>query len=206
MSPTVLYKYRSLENWQFFEDILQNRRLYAASFRTLNDPMEGLLYLFDKNISTRYRESIRQASNRLNICSLSESRDNTLLWSYYAAGHTGVAIGVTVLPQTSPRVDSPELVTYDMTVNIDPATEQSHLPGAIAKRVLSQKLSFWSHEKEYRVFSTRKFVPIEIREIVLGCKMTKSQRRRVREIGSQLVPEVPISQLKRTELDWPGFQ
>jgi hypothetical protein len=41
----LLYKYRSIANLRFFKDIVINRRLYAAPFRTLNDPMEGLLYL-----------------------------------------------------------------------------------------------------------------------------------------------------------------
>jgi hypothetical protein len=49
--PSVLYKYRSVENWKFLEDIFSNRRLFAATFRSLNDPMEGLLYKHDKDVS-----------------------------------------------------------------------------------------------------------------------------------------------------------
>jgi hypothetical protein len=205
MSNT-LYKYRSIANLRFFKDIVIHRRLFAAPFRRLNDPMEGLLYLFDKRVSTRYRQSVGSARGRLNICSLSESRNNTLLWSYYAAGHTGVAIGVTVLDQVSPRVDKPEHVSYDMTVNIDPATMRSKLPGAVAKRVLSQKLTFWEHEGEYRVFTTQRYVPVEIREIVLGLGISKDRERKVRELASAHAPEVPVTKLKRKELDWPGRQ
>ena len=206
MTEPPLYKYRSLANWQFFEDIVINRRLYAAPYRTLNDPMEGLLYLFDKKVSTTYRDSVRSASGRLNVCSLCESRSNTLLWSYYADGHKGVAIGVTALDRTSPRVDKPQKVTYDMTVTIDPKTERSKLPGAVAKRVLSQKLTFWNHEKEHRVFTTQRYVPVEIREIVLGCSISKSDARAVRELTSRHAPAVPVTQLERAELDWPGYQ
>ena len=202
----TLYKYRSMDKWKFFKDIVTNRRLYAASFRTLNDPMEGLLYLFDESVSTRYRDSVRSASGRLNICSLCKSRDNSLLWSYYADGHTGVAIGVTVLDQRSPRVDEPAEVTYDMTVNIGPATAQTDQPGAVAKCVLSQKLTFWEHEKEYRVFTTQRYVPVEIREIVLGCRMSKDNAQRVRKLVSKHAPEVPVTKLTRAELDWPGYQ
>jgi hypothetical protein len=92
--PSPLYKYRSLDKWEFLEDIFQRSRLYAATFRLLNDPMEGLLYEHDKDVSVKYRNAVRTATGRLNICSLSDSRDNTLLWSYYAGGHSGVAIGV----------------------------------------------------------------------------------------------------------------
>lgn len=37
----LLYKYRSIENFQFFVDIILNKRLYAARYLDLNDPMEG---------------------------------------------------------------------------------------------------------------------------------------------------------------------
>lgn len=133
MVPSVLYKYRSVENWEFIEDIFSNRRLFAATFRSLNDPMEGLLYKHDKDVSLKYRKAVRNASGRLNICSLCDSHDNTLLWSYYAGGHTGVAIGVRVLPQASHRVDEPVEVRYDMTVNIDPKAERSRSPSEVAK-------------------------------------------------------------------------
>ena len=204
MTPLVLYKYRSLSNWRFFADILVKRRLYAAPFRTLNDPMEGLLYLFDDSVTKRYRDSMRSASARLNICSLCESRVKSLLWSYYAEGHTGVAIGVTILDSKKPRVDKPEKVRYDMSVTIDQKTERSRSPSAVAKRVLSQKLTFWRHEDEHRVFTTQRHVPVEIREIVLGCKMTETDVRAVRELASKLVPSAPVTQLRRSELKWSG--
>ena len=70
MIPSPLYKYRTIENWSFLEDILSRCRLYAASFRSLNDPMEGLLYERDKDVSVKYRKAVRTASDRLNICSL----------------------------------------------------------------------------------------------------------------------------------------
>lgn len=200
------YKYRTTANWQFLKDIVVNRQLWAAPFRDLNDPMEGLLYLFDKDISIKYRSAVRNASGRLRVCSLCEKRNNSLLWSYYADGHKGVAIGVTVLDQVSPRVDKAEQVTYDMTVTIDPATAATKSPSAIAKRVLSQKLQFWWHEREYRVFTTQRYVPVEIKEIVLGCRISRSDAQKIRELVSRVRPKVPVVQLKRTDLEWPGSQ
>jgi hypothetical protein len=204
--PSPLYKYRTIESWSFLEDILSRRRLYAASFRSLNDPMEGLLYEHDKDVSVKYRKTVRTASGRLNICSLCDSRDDTLLWSYYAGGHTGVAIGVNVLARQSPRVDEPVKVTYDMTVNIDPRTEQSQSPSEVAKCVLKQKLTFWEHEKEYRAFTTQRFVPVEILEVLVGCKATKEQTDAVRALTAKHLPSIEVIQLKRSELRWPGYQ
>ena len=206
MTDPPLYKYRTTANWQYLEDIVVNRRLYAASFRDLNDPMEGLLYLFDKNISTQYRSAVRTASGRLRVCSLCQSRNNSLLWSYYADGHKGIAIGVTVLDQVSPRVDKAERVTYDMSVSIDPRVAKTKSPSEIAKRVLSQKLQFWGHETEYRVFTTQQYVPVEIKEIVLGCRMSRQDAQRIRELVSRQSRKIPVVQLKRRDLEWPGHQ
>jgi hypothetical protein len=111
-----------------------------------------------------------------------------------------------VLDQASPRVDKPEKVTYDMTVSIDPKTERSRRPAAVAKRVLSQKLTFWIHEKEHRVFTTQRFVPVEIHEILLGCRMSKGDVRTVRILASQHIQTIPVVQVKRADLSWPGQQ
>lgn len=35
------YKYRSLDNFRNFIDILVNKRLYGAKYDSLNDPFEG---------------------------------------------------------------------------------------------------------------------------------------------------------------------
>ena len=40
----ISYKYRSVDNFRNFVDIILNNRLYAASYQDLNDPMEGHYY------------------------------------------------------------------------------------------------------------------------------------------------------------------
>jgi len=206
MLPAPLYKYRSVKNWNFVKEIFLKRRLYAAAFRTLNDPMEGLLYEHDKDVSLKYRKAVRNASGRLNICSLCDSHNNTLLWSYYAAGHTGVAIGVNVLASASPRVDEPVPVRYDMTVNIDPKAERTRSPSDVAKSVLAQKLAFWNHEKEYRVFTTQRYVPVEIVDIVLGCNVSRDTLQAVRVLTARHLPQAKVRRLRRSDLEWPGYQ
>ena len=37
----VLYKYRAFTSFENVVDIIVNQRLYAASFKNMNDPMEG---------------------------------------------------------------------------------------------------------------------------------------------------------------------
>ena len=38
----MLYKYKSLDNLMWILDIILNKRLYAAKYTELNDPMEGI--------------------------------------------------------------------------------------------------------------------------------------------------------------------
>lgn len=47
-----LFKYRNLSNIQFALDIFINKRLYAANFKTLNDPMEGR-YMYTRGALTK---------------------------------------------------------------------------------------------------------------------------------------------------------
>ncbi|PWT79575.1 MAG: hypothetical protein C5B58_13205 [Acidobacteria bacterium] len=200
-----LYKYRSLSNWKFVTDILVNRRLYAAPFRSLNDPMEGRLYYFDDSVARRYRRAIKDTTARLNICSLCANKSNALLWSYYADGHSGIAIGVTVRTAKRPRVDPAIEVRYDQSMYIEPENVMQLSPSEVATEVLRQKLQAWEHENEYRVFTTQAYVPVVLHELILGCAVKEAEAQAFRELAKKLVPDVHVTQMKRADLSWPGI-
>ena len=96
MPEQLLFKYRSLEHWRFLLDILVNNRLYAAPFKDLNDPMEGRYYYFGDEMTTSVQGLVPPRKDDWRICSLTKDPTNTLMWSYYSGGHTGVALGLTV--------------------------------------------------------------------------------------------------------------
>ncbi len=56
MGSLILYKYRSLKNFQFIADTLVNNRFYAATFSELNDPI-------DQRGRFDYQESLREAGD-----------------------------------------------------------------------------------------------------------------------------------------------
>src|SRR5262249_6438004 len=91
---TIYYKYRSLENWHFLLDIFLNKRLYAARFKSLNDPMEGQYYYVNGRARGLVRSAIAARREQWNICSLTPHARSSLMWAYYANGHRGIAIGV----------------------------------------------------------------------------------------------------------------
>ena len=68
MTDEILFKYRSIQNWKFILDIFLNKRLYAATYKELNDPMEGRYYYHNDDVSREYKRIIRSKKLRWRIC------------------------------------------------------------------------------------------------------------------------------------------
>ena len=201
MPTPVLYKYRSLQNWKFVLDIITNRRLYAASFQALNDPMEGRYFYFGDEVSRQFRRSILDRKAEWRICSLSATAHNTLMWSYYAEGHKGVAIGVRLRPGSRPPAQVRQ-VRYDSEVYIGPGGNRRSA-AHMALDILTQKQLAWMHEQEYRAFVRDSFVQVTVSEIVLGCLIDPADRELLVRVARKFLPRVKITNLTRAELDAP---
>jgi hypothetical protein len=203
MAAQTLYKIRSLDNWKFVLDIIVNSRLFAAPFESLNDPMEGRYYYFGDTVSSAYQKALYQSKLRRNICSLSGRSDSTLLWAYYAGGHTGVAFGVQ-LPAPKPRGHNMEVrpVRYDSGVHIGPQ-QASQSPDKIALEILTQKQLPWKHEHEVRVFTKNTFVPVNLKELVFGCRISAADEELLRELVKKWHPKIRISKVDVALLDHP---
>jgi hypothetical protein len=202
MLKEVFYKYRSLDNWKFALDIIVNSRLHAAPFQSLNDPMEGRYYFFGDTVAKGLKKAIYESKQRRNICSLSRERISTLLWSYYAAGHTGVAFGVQVLRTGDPPNVEVRPVRYDSGVYIGPeAVHRS--PDAVALDILTQKQLPWQHEKEVRVFAATSFVRVKLTELVLGCNISPEDQKLITAVARRWHPRIRVRKLNQSSLDHP---
>jgi hypothetical protein len=143
----VLYKYRGLSNLQFALDIFVKKRLHAADFKSLNDPMEGS-YNYEQGTLEQWQiDAIFSRKNEYRMVALSESSNNVLMWSYYAESHTGMVVGVDI------RDPDAEMIPIDYVENLN--IELHH--DDVAKRILSKKYALWRHEKEHRVFVRKAF-------------------------------------------------
>ena len=92
----MLYKYRGFDNFEFALDIFVNQRLSAATYKKLNDPMEGR-FIYGRNFSNRVNiNEIVGDKARYMILSLSEKPNNMLMWSYYSEAHAGFVVGVEI--------------------------------------------------------------------------------------------------------------
>ncbi len=201
MTTSTLYKYRSLSNWAPILDIVSENRLYAAPFESLNDPMEGRYHYYGDAVTAGLRKAIYKSKLRRNICSLSAARNNTLLWSYYASGHTGIAFAVQL--KTSPNKSVEAFpVRYDSGVYIGPQ-DAKRSADDLAVNVLTQKQSAWQHEQEVRVFSPTSFVPVTLKEVLLGCKISTADASLVTTVVRKWHPKIKITRVDPSTLDEP---
>lgn len=180
----ILYKFRSLENFQFVLDILVNQRMYAAAFDTMNDPMEGF-YTSDEDIPQTSIEALEQHQNSLRFCSLSKYYNNPLMWAHYGNGCRGVAIGV----EFKESDDMREVIygSHSHLIASKPTTIER------AKDVLSFKADFWQYEDEIRVFAEKgNFIPVKVKELIFGERADRTQRSLLKKIVQAANPSVEI--------------
>ncbi len=188
------YKYRSLENFKNFVDIILNNRIYAAPYFKLNDPMEGL-YIYDKGtVNHEMVSKIKGEKKRIGICSLSRRSDSTLMWSHYANSHKGVAIAVVVGHQHEIRP-----VKYEGLSYVQNATRFGSRETAM--NILICKLEAWSYEEEERVFVTdTNYVDVSIAKIILGSKMDTRTKSLVKSLVSKINPNILIREADVAEI------
>lgn len=181
----ILYKYRSLENFKNFVDIIVNNRIYAAKYDDLNDPMEGHYLYKDGIIDENIRMTIYNNKQNLRLCSLSKKNDNFLMWSHYADGHKGVAIGI--------RIDENNFAVRDIAYisNLRYFENTTYLD---AMTILSSKIDIWNYEQEVRAFTQdgTNFINVTVEEIHLGSKMSNQDYSLIQKLINRINPNIEI--------------
>ncbi len=181
----TFYKYRSLENFERFLDIIINKRLYGAVYSELNDPMEGR---FDhNNVGKEDLSKIFDQLKRTRICSFllkqdqQDIPDDFLMWSHYANSHYGCCIEIKLTGQ------------YNMNWSIIPVAYKSELPKVEnntsdtinINNIVSVKNTMWEAEHEVRAVrqyketfnSNSPFYHINIVAVYLGMKVSAEKAR-----------------------------
>ncbi|MGG5577907.1 DUF2971 domain-containing protein [Myroides sp. C15-4] len=185
----TLYKYRSIDNLKNFLDIILNNRLYAAYYKDLNDPQEGQYYYIEGELQKETRDKLYSEKENYKICSLSKTHDNQLMWSHYANGHEGVAIGVKITDQ------DPSLKIKDINYSgLTTLKDQDYTSQSVID-ILSRKLEIWEYEKEVRAFiRSKKFIQVEVCEVILGSKMSYNDKEFIKKIISSINPKIDITE------------
>ena len=195
----TLYKYKSLDHFEFFMDLLIKKRLYGATFNELNDPMEG--FFISENFSETEWEAMREAKKKVRICSLSKTYDNALMWAHYADEHKGCCIEVEIPDSTWKCLE----VQYQSTM---PKLISGINPDEAIETIFGVKSDFWSYEQEVRYIKTvqttierkpyKAELPIRIKKIYLGVRASNkdSIERIVKAIDSNII----VEKLKRSDI------
>jgi hypothetical protein len=185
MMTEVLYKYRSLDNFRNFVDIILKNRLFAARYKDLNDPMEGQYYYQTGELNRDIRDKLLEEKGVLRLCSLSKVKDNQLMWSHYTNGQRGVAIGLKI----DERLYTVRPIQYNGLAYI----RNQDFNDQTAIEILSHKLEVWNYEEEVRVFVKDKhFIEITIEEIITGVAMSNADFSFVRELIEKINPSIRI--------------
>ncbi|MGB2863156.1 MAG: hypothetical protein WBC05_07500 [Sedimentisphaerales bacterium] len=192
----MLYKYRGFYNFEFALDIFVNKRLYAANYKKLNDPMEGR-FIYGENLSERVNiNEIVGDKARYKILSLSETPNNMLMWSYYSEAHAGFVVGVEITQTKAIK----RTVRYVEDLRIDNVRQQN-----LALYILSRKLKLWIHERERRVFiknpGRETFVSVEPRELIFGINANGPKKELLASIAERFCPSIDIRQINRDDLE-----
>lgn len=181
----ILYKYRSLHNFKNFVDIILKNRLFASKYKDLNDPMEGQYYYQSGELNREIMNKLLQEKGELRLCSLSKVRDNQLMWSHYANGQHGVAIGL--------RIDDSVYTVRPIQYNGLVSLRNQNFNEQTSTEILSHKLVVWNYEEEVRVFvKNRHFIDITIEEVITGVAMSKANFGFVKELVEKINPSIKI--------------
>lgn len=181
----ILYKYRSLDNFRNFTDIILRSRLYAAKYKDLNDPMEGQYYYRTGELDKEIRNKILEEKGDLRLCSLSKIRDNQLMWSHYTNGHRGVVIGL--------KINDNNCTIRPIQYNGLASIRNQDFNDQTSIEILSHKLEVWNYEQEVRVFiRDRHFVDIKIEEVNTGLSMSNADFGFIRDLIEKVNPEIKV--------------
>jgi len=176
----ILYKYRSLVNFERTLDIILNQRLYCSPYPELNDPFEGIFettiypnvfplvfpIVFGSLTPANRRGLVGLRSqaykkvevllggeiDKIKICSLSSDLNDVRLWSYYADGHKGIVF----------EIDFSGLEAIFHQVQYSEKLPWGAMPHVVRPErvkpedVLSRKTNHWKFESEYRIIEESK--------------------------------------------------
>lgn len=196
------YKYIPLQNIERLLDIIVRKRLYGATYRELNDPMEGK---FDySKLCKNDKEKIFRKLSRLRICSLLQKQQDQiapndfLMWSHYADGHKGCCLEIQVVKRNNQNW---ELLPVRYTDQLAVPTEVTN---ESLNAIVSTKANIWKNEHEVRAIrwyennfqEQSKFVAIKINAIYLGARIPSERCKLLQRIISALNSNIKVYKMK----------
>lgn len=209
--PVIAFTSAKEQGEEFIPNMF--RIVYPQMSEKLLEEIKGLNIFFDEKkmeeISTN-----RRASD--GVCCFTTEKDNLLMWAHYADYHKGLCLGFEKNLQLTAEGNVSKIITIPRTIiycNKRPKydffkIDEKNETGEISQMTsaLYKKSKEWEYEKEYRCISmgyTGKvsYAPSNLSQIILGCKMTDSEKNEVRGLAKKMKhpPKIYEARLKKDE-------
>ncbi len=138
----MLYKYLPPERI----DVLENLTIRFTQLLSLNDPFEHSLMIGNHE----YALDEAKSSDDVRFVSLSRNHTNLLMWSHYAASHTGFCIGFN---EVDPFFNKALCIRYRrLRSSLNGAQIGTNVANDITKHIALEKAIDWAYEEEERLF------------------------------------------------------
>lgn len=231
----LLYKYYTMNVNSL--DSLANQGIWCHNPIHMNDPMEGLIHLrreltseqlaqvmeyakgskhdFFRNINSGLvdvnhvmHELRKKQYNKFSFGALSESFNNSLMWSHYADQHRGFVIGIDFqIDHQFVKVkyvkDLPEfdVVRWCRLFDKTEVNEEQFIHMMIED--ISFKSEIWNYEKEWRVWRESPCyyyytTPHEIKEIYLGLRFDSERYVNLMSTFMKQYPNLKIVEMEHS--------
>jgi hypothetical protein len=187
----IVFRFRSLEAKSGVTrafDIIENKRLYLADWKEMNDPAEGFFFLSH----SKRADAVIYQKEQLRLCSFTQYYANSLLWSYYAGGFNGICIALEFSANELNEVRylkrSPEFYDYD-----------AREPRELALDALTTKLEYWRHEAEFRVIrnaselTERKYLNCSVVGVFYGSEISEPNKAKLLNLCANEIPTAEAS-------------
>ena len=187
---TRLYKYVPYNEHSMA--ILINKEAWFSPAHQFTDPFEFRFAISEKlhngiPINKESVDNARQDSMNLGVFCLTETNDNSLMWSHYADGHHGFCIGFerSETNELGGQLCVPVIYPEDNAVPIFKLEALAERK-AFA-RLATTKAKLWEYEREWRMISKEPGgglypIPGRISAIIFGFRMAPQSRKTIRNI------------------------
>lgn len=197
------FKYKSLkgDSFKYFVKMLVESKMFASSFKQLNDPMEGAF--LSSNIESDAIDKIRNDKEKIKIISMIEKKAgelpyNMLMWSHYTDEHRGCCVEFHF--DNIKEEENVKPVIYVKKIEVKQNEN--------ANDILTRKFVDWKYEQEVRHLGKEDFVPIVIDKIYLGMRIDDMYNESdhtnedfYRELITHLCPNVEVIKMCAEDFD-----
>ena len=170
---------------------------------------------------TAYGRALQRYSEQAGILCFSETNSDILMWSHYAAKHSGICLGFSFNFDERPFLESPtyeveyadkvpDVRFFEIARDMKSADTELKLSAQrkFVKAIFLTKARHWEYESEWRTIALnpsraskglRDYPPSRLTDVIFGCRISEEDERAIRSSMSSRTHPVRIQRARRME-------